>query len=172
MSERSSIEHRTATLELLSRPADLAPARRTVEQLAESAGFDEKAVAEIGLCVNEAMANVIRHAYHGAEDGRISVEATASDEQVVVKIRDWGSGVDPSTMPERPHDPATPGGLGMICLRQMMDEVIFAPQPDKGMLLTMVRKKSLDSDRHSGDNGCAEAAKVGRPSRCQRPECE
>jgi len=33
-----------------------------------------------------------------------------------------------------------PGGLGMVCLRQLLDEVVFTPQPD-GMLLTMVRKR-------------------------------
>src|SRR5437773_1835115 len=57
---------------------------------------------------------------------------------VRITIRDWGNGVDPSSLPARPRDPQVPGGLGMICLAKMMDEVAYAPQPD-GMLLMMVK---------------------------------
>ncbi|HWB54866.1 MAG TPA: ATP-binding protein, partial [Tepidisphaeraceae bacterium] len=45
--------------------AALAEARSAAEKFAADCGFDEKAVADVGLCVNEAMANIIRHAYAG-----------------------------------------------------------------------------------------------------------
>jgi anti-sigma regulatory factor (Ser/Thr protein kinase) len=41
-------------------------------------------------------------------------------------------------------DPLTPGGLGMVCLGQLMDEVVYAPQRD-GMLLTMSRRRARDA---------------------------
>ena len=58
----------------------------------------------------------------------------------MVSIRDWGNGVDPSTMPCREYDPLEPGGVGLICLKQWMDDVRYTPQRD-GMLLTMKRAK-------------------------------
>jgi anti-sigma regulatory factor (Ser/Thr protein kinase) len=119
-----------------SDPSNIAAVRRRVEELALSVGLGEQAVAEVGLCVNEAMANVIRHAYGGAKDRPIAIDAECKDGSLVVRIRDWGNGVNPATLPPRPFDPLKPGGLGLICLRRMMSRVDYIPQGD-GMLLVM-----------------------------------
>lgn len=129
---------------IVSDPAQIAPVRLAVERLAADAGFDAKSVGEIGLCVNEAIANVIRHAYDGKADRPIHVKAHFDPklEQFDVFIRDWGKGVNPETLPVKAKqlDPMLPGGLGLICLKQMMSAVVFTPQPD-GMLLTMSRRR-------------------------------
>jgi anti-sigma regulatory factor (Ser/Thr protein kinase) len=133
---------------LTSDPANIAPARRAVEAFATRLGFSETAVADIGLCINEALANVIRHAYGGKTDQPVLVVAEQIDDPVDsparalrVTIRDWGSGVNPAALPPRQHDPLQPGGLGLICLRRLMDHVEFVPQPD-GMLLTMLKHQA------------------------------
>jgi len=133
-------------LNVSSDPANLATVRKAIEAFASSNGFDERAVAEIGLCVNEAMANVIRHAYRGRHDRPVQVtagmdDAAAPGESIVITLRDWGSGIDPSCMPQRPRNPLQPGGIGLICLRQWMDEIDYAPQPDGGVLATMKRRR-------------------------------
>lgn len=132
---------RRIELKVDSHPANLAAVRKAIENFATDGGFDEKAVAEIGLCVNEAMANVIRHAYANRTDKPILVTASSDDRQIAITLRDWGNGVDPSTLPQRAHDPSTPGGVGLICLRQWMDEVTYARQSDGGILATMIRRK-------------------------------
>jgi anti-sigma regulatory factor (Ser/Thr protein kinase) len=97
--------------------------------------------------VNEALANVIRHAYEGADGKpiRVLVEYCAAEKdgpgELRVTIRDWGNGVNPVELPAKPQDPLRPGGLGLVCLGKLMDDVAFAPQPDGGMLLTMVKRK-------------------------------
>lgn len=116
-------------------------AREAVERLCKSAGFDETAIHEIGLCVNEAHANVIRHAYDNATDRPIEIGATFDGQKVVVTIRDWGNGINPAELPPRRRDPMTPGGLGLVCMETMLDEARFEPQPD-GMLLTMTRRRN------------------------------
>jgi serine/threonine-protein kinase RsbW len=133
---------RRIRLKVQSDPANLAAVRKNIESFATSHGFDEKAVAEIGLCVNEAMANVIRHAYANKTDRPIELaaEMNLTGDELVVTIRDWGNGVDPTTLPMRPYDPLEPGGVGLICLKQWMDRVVYTPQPD-GMLTTMIRRK-------------------------------
>jgi serine/threonine-protein kinase RsbW len=132
---------RRIELKVQSDPANLAGVRKAIEAFATDLGFDEKAVAEIGLCVNEAMANVIRHAYANKTDRPVHIIASAEPEQAItITLRDWGNGVDPSTLPQRPHNPLMPGGVGLICLRQWMDQVIYTPQPD-GMLTTLIRRK-------------------------------
>ena len=132
---------RQVKLKIDSHPANIAPVRKALEELGQRCGFDEQAVNDIGLCVNEALANVMRHAYCGCQDRPIEVKAECDESSMRIEMRDWGNGVDPSSLAPKKKDPLTPGGLGLICLCQMMDQVKYEPQGD-GMLLTMVRSKS------------------------------
>lgn len=135
-------------LRVSSDTATLRQVRRDVEAYASTVGFDDTAVAEIGLVVNEAMANIIRHAY-GNQPGRpIELEAEPISEPhhgivLRLRMRDWGNGVKPGDVPSRGYVPGEPGGLGLVCLQQMMDSVEYSPQPD-GMLLTMTRRKTRE----------------------------
>jgi anti-sigma regulatory factor (Ser/Thr protein kinase) len=124
-----------------SDPAAIAAVRRSVEDLAVRIGLDERGVGDVGLCVNEALANVMRHAYGGAADRPIVVRAWCEDEALVVTIRDWGTGVNPASLPPKKYDPCEPGGLGLICLQRMMSTVSYVPQGDGGMLLVMTKRK-------------------------------
>jgi serine/threonine-protein kinase RsbW len=123
-----------------SDPAHLAPVRKAVEGFAAQNGFAQKAVHDVGLCLNEALANVMRHAYGGRKDGPIVVTAEASAAELVVRVRDWGNGIDPSTIPHEPYNPLTPGGVGLICLSELLDQMVYEPQRD-GMLATLVKKR-------------------------------
>jgi anti-anti-sigma factor len=125
-------------LRITSDTANLAPARKLIERLASALGFDEREVGEIGLCVNEAFANVIRHAYGGVGDRPVQIDADPIDGGLEIRIRDWGSGVVPPPPPPEDPDPLSPGGLGLICLARMMTRCTFHPQPD-GMLLVLQR---------------------------------
>src|SRR5579872_225289 len=98
---------RQLDLEITSDPARLAPTRRAVEEFCKSCGFDDKSVGDIGLVVNEALANVTRHAYGGAADRPIRIGAVFENDALRIKIRDWGNGKDPSVAPHK-HDPLTP----------------------------------------------------------------
>lgn len=125
---------------LTSETQRVAEARRAVEALAAELGMDPRGAGEVGLCVNEALANVICHAYQGQAGRPIELRAWGAAGEMVVEIRDWGNGVNPDDHPRpREHDPLTPGGLGLICLRGFMDRVVYTPQPD-GMLLSMAKR--------------------------------
>ena len=131
--------------DIASDPVEIPAARKAVEQFAvETAKLDINAANDVGLCVNEALANIMRHAYDGRTDRKVrltlDVIGDASAPALRVAMRDWGNGVDPSTIPCPPYDPLTPGGVGLICLRTLLDEVVYTPQPD-GMLTTMVRRR-------------------------------
>ncbi len=133
--------NRAIHLEFTSDPANIATARKAVETLGCQCGFDEGSWGELGLVVNEALANIIRHAYQEDKTQPIDLEARFSGDELHIQLRDWGNGVNPAAMMMRPHDPLRPGGLGLICLRQFMDSVEYLPQPD-GMILKMSRRLS------------------------------
>lgn len=126
-------------LRITSDAAEVARVRRDIERFARGAGFDEATAGQIGLVVNEALANVIVHAYGGAIGRPVEVGAEMKGRTLSITIRDWGNGVDPSDLlRSKQPNPDEPGGLGLICLREMMDTVRFTPQPD-GMLLVMTK---------------------------------
>ena len=125
-------------LRITSDPTNLAPVRQEVEAYCAAWGFDEAARGEIVLCVNEAMANITRHAYKSATDKPIEVSVSFDDGTLKIEIRDWGSG-DLPPMRRKPKDPLQPGGVGMVCLLSLMDTINFEPQSD-GMKLVMLRK--------------------------------
>jgi serine/threonine-protein kinase RsbW len=125
-------------LRTTSDPAHLAQVRRELESFCQSCGFDERSRGEIVLCVNEALTNVTRHAYRGAIDRPVELNAAFRDGLLAIQLRDWGTGKKPDDCPPK-HDPLCPGGVGLVCLRQLMDTIVFTPQPD-GMMLTMERR--------------------------------
>ena len=133
--------NRHIELKIASAPANLAAVRKAVESFAGNNGFAEKAIADIGLCLNETLANIIRHAYSNKADRPIEIRVEAHDDRLLVLIRDWGSGIDPSRVPQPPYDPLKPGGVGLLCIKQLMDEVSYTPQPD-GMLTMMVKLRN------------------------------
>ncbi|MGN6504945.1 MAG: ATP-binding protein [Tepidisphaeraceae bacterium] len=136
--------HDTLELHLRSSPALIADARKATETFAARHGFDDTAAGEIGLCVNEALANIIRHAYQGAADRPIELRLFMDGPLLRMELRDWGSGVVPKV--DRPApDPLTPGGIGVPCLRRLLDSIDFVPQSD-GMLLKMTRRLDRSSD--------------------------
>ena len=105
-----------------------------------------EACDEVGLVINEALANVIRHGYGGATDRPILVTATAEDQAVRFTIRDWGKPFDPALVAKKKTGELKPGGLGLVCIKKLMDEVQFAQLSD-GMQLTMVKYLRPQQDR-------------------------
>ena len=87
----------------LDLPADarfLPMARRAMEEYLDEAGLLGDERADLVLALDEACANVIRHAFPGGS-GRISMTAELCEEQVVVQVDDDGVGFDASATPER-----------------------------------------------------------------------
>ena len=88
-------------LRIESDPANLAPVRKAVESLAASGGFDSAACGEIALCVNEALANVMRHAYDGLTDRPIRPlfpKGYYNDVQVVLTVLSADQENDPDIL--------------------------------------------------------------------------
>lgn len=133
---------RSLELRIDSDPSNLATVRKAVEAFAATWGFAEKDVNDVGLCLNEALANVMRHAYGGRVDRPIVVSARFDErkKELTVRVRDWGNGIDPSTIPHEPYNPLKPGGVGLICLSELLDRMVYEPQPD-GMLATLVKSR-------------------------------
>lgn len=102
-----------------------------VETCCGEAGVVGDAVFKLALALEEAVANVIQHAFVDAPPPhRIEVALIIDADRVTADVIDNGAPFDPSAAPEpdraAPLQARDPGGLGIHLIRRMMDEVRYA----------------------------------------------
>jgi serine/threonine-protein kinase RsbW len=119
-------------------------AAQWVAAAARRAGFDDRAVYQIELAVDEACANVVEHAYRDMEAGDMKVSYTVVEQGLVVRVREWGRGFEPDAVdvPDvtAPLEERGLGGLGLFIVRRVMDDVQFSFDPEAGNELVMVKR--------------------------------
>ena len=108
----------------------LAKIREIVQESAGKLAFEKADIGRIVLAVDEAVANIMEHAYEDMEEaGDIRIAIDADDTRFEVLISDSGKEFDPSRI-DVPDiaEHVTRGkkkGLGIFLMRQIMDEVKY-----------------------------------------------
>jgi len=139
-------------LELQSNPEALCLVRATVERAAEVLHFQDAETRAIVRSVDEALANVMRHAYGGRPGLPIEMSCRrvehggqrADQGGIEILLADKGAPVKPAALHGRALDEIRPGGLGLHFIRESMDEVEFTRKKGKN-LLRMVKYLSPTS---------------------------
>jgi len=108
-----------------SDPQYLPMARTAVSALAAAIGGDEAECRAITLALGEALANVIRHAYHDRPDGVIELECRESADGLEITLLDSGDAPDRSKICSREVGCNQPGGLGTHIIKNVMDTVCY-----------------------------------------------
>ncbi len=126
-----------------SLPAHLPVVRAAVEKVCELLGMDDDTTGGVVLSVDEAITNIIKHAYKGSEDGPIDVTLSPvgpdGPHSLVITLADRGQYVDPATFKPRDLADVRPGGLGGHIIVECMDEATYAPREGGGTVLTMMK---------------------------------
>ncbi len=130
---------------IISNPAYIRVVRTAVEEFSGQNGFPQVQSHQIGLAVNEALANVIEHGYEGNMSQLINIVVEMLDgdrlpgKGIRIIIRDFGRQVDPECIKSRDLNEIRPGGLGVHIMKTVMDEVVYRCVPEGGMELTMFK---------------------------------
>lgn len=129
-------------LNLTSEPECLPQVRAKVQGWAREHNWTDQQVGEIVLALDEAVTNVIRHAYGGRPRQRIIVYAEMVNdpecgEGLEIRVRDFGQQVDPAEICGRALQDVRPGGLGVHIIKAMNSAVRYERAEGGGMLLTM-----------------------------------
>ncbi|MCG3181668.1 MAG: Serine-protein kinase RsbW [Phycisphaerae bacterium] len=132
---------------ILSDPKYLCVARSAAERFCTLAGLDAASSHAVGLALDEALANVIRHGYEGRcnqpihiEFDRVEPGPEGPDPALRIRIRDYGCQVDASAINPRDLDELRPGGLGVHIMRSVMDEIRWRRRGLTGMELEMTKR--------------------------------
>jgi serine/threonine-protein kinase RsbW len=131
-------------LHLQSNPETLCLVRATLERATELLHFQAEDSRAIVRSVDEALANVMRHAYQGqsglpieltcwklCEHGGAAGDSVAGME---ILLEDSGLAPDPVKFKGRDLEDIRPGGLGLHFMRQSMDRVEFSREKGKNHL--------------------------------------
>jgi serine/threonine-protein kinase RsbW len=116
-------------LQLNSNPEILCVVRSAVSQLSEELGFSAEECRAVTRAVDEALTNVIRHAYNGKRGRPIELSCRrihdpadgGPREALEILLEDHGVAADPKKMRSRPLDDIRPGGLGIHFIQQSVD---------------------------------------------------
>jgi len=133
-------------MELRSDPEILCVVRNAVGELAKCMGFREAECRAAVLAVDEALTNIIRHAYRGQKGRPIKVsfrrirarQGGAPREALEIELADRGVNVKRAKLSGRPLEEVRPGGLGLHFIRESMDAVEFR-RKNGGNRLRMVK---------------------------------
>jgi anti-sigma regulatory factor (Ser/Thr protein kinase) len=113
-----------------SDPRYLPVVRGVIGPLAAAIGWDESDCGAITLAVDEALANIIRHAYHNRADGLIELECRESADGLEIALLDKGDAADKSKICARELGCDQPGGLGTHIIKKVMDTVSYEVSPE------------------------------------------
>src|ERR1700737_3530088 len=108
-------------VDLRSDPSLLAVVRSMTEQVCEVLGFSATECRSVTRAVDEALSNIIRHAYKGVSERSIQLSLSRiktrsnghAREGLEILLEDTGPAVDPTKLCPRPLDEVRPGGLGL-----------------------------------------------------------
>jgi len=118
----------------------LSPFRKDLRQILSQAAWGKKTTEEILLAVDEALTNIIRHAYQGKQ-GKMMVSIAVDDEKAEIVIEDQGKKFDPTQVPSPELPRHRPGGLGVHFIRTIMDQMIYDDQFTAGNRLRLIKYK-------------------------------
>lgn len=129
-----------AHITILSKSNNVGLARLSVAAFASELDFTLNEIEEIKVAVSEAVTNCIIHAYP-FEEGKISIDLTIKDNELIVVIDDEGVGIEdidavlqPSYSTKDDHM-----GLGLAFIDSFMDDFILESSIDEGTSLKMIK---------------------------------
>lgn len=142
-------------------PSQIGSARRAAAELAATLGFDETHAGRVGIAVNEAGTNIVKHARRGSLllralecDGTLGIEVMALDKgpgiaDVAASLRDG-------------HSTQGTLGSGLGALSRLSDDFQIFTQPGRGTALRLeVWSRPLANRRQAFEYGGLCLAKAG-----------
>lgn len=137
-----SVESRVENLELV---------QMVIEETMTRLEIAGRTCYEVGMAVREAVANAIKHGNRSTPERKVQVEMDLLPGELVIRVRDEGSGFDPERVsdPLAPVNLLRPGGRGILFMREFMDGIDYTFGLNGGTQVTL--RKVLRGSASSTD---------------------
>jgi len=146
-----------AMITLPSQARFVSPALAFIRATAASCGFSDSALNDIEVATEEALTNVIKHAFEGDAGETCKLRICFTDADFSITIYEKGMPFSPDNIVE-----FTPGklqatlesdGLGVFLMKKMMDHVVFENLGREGKSLTLVKYIKEVTTKAAVENG-------------------
>jgi len=115
--------------------------RRRLRRWLEALGCHGRETEEMVLAVQEAAANVVRHAYRGDESGELVLRILRDEGRLLFRLIDFAPGTGVRELPRFCAGEGQCGGRGVYLMRCIMDRVEFrTPAAGEGNVLEMSKR--------------------------------
>ncbi len=98
--------------------------------------LSEEALFDFDLAIEEASANIVRHAYRPGQAGDLLLRVEAADDAVCITLSDWGLPFDVESVSpfdlNAPVETRASGGTGLHIIYSLMDDVVRETAPAPG----------------------------------------
>lgn len=119
------------------------PALAFIRSTAASCGFSGTALNEIEVASEEALTNVIMHAYEGHADETFEITVRFNESDFMIMIHEKGMPFNPERVadydPEKLESKLSTEGLGVYLMKKTMDIVKYENLGRDGKLLTLIK---------------------------------
>ena len=110
-----------------------------VKEIERFRGDRETLAYHINLVLTEAMTNAIKYGIAEEPDTMVHIVINISEEEIVIKVMDFGQGFDINDIPPPSFDSLEDRGRGIFLIRSLMDTVCYL-KGCEGNMLMMVKK--------------------------------
>ena len=114
-------------------PTSVGEARAAVSDAVAGIGVEQRLVDDIRLCISEAVANSVRHAYR-AEPGTVQVVVTRLGDELIAVVCDEGEGFERSSRLQFGET----GGLGLEIIETLTNRHAISTAPNAGTEVRMI----------------------------------
>jgi len=129
------LEHRDVALRAVSAACRL-PVRGSREDRFQE--FRNQVVSAVG----EAFNNIAIHGYRGRDPGVVEIRVVATQDQLSVELRDYGSSYDPGEASPPDLEALPESGLGVFIIKNFVDRVEYTPGEPNILKLTKLIAKA------------------------------
>jgi serine/threonine-protein kinase RsbW len=125
------------TLLLDNEPFEVSRAATWLDDLLESADLPPRLIAELQVVLAEVLNNILVHGYADLEAHKIELRMTTDHVAVTLEFFDDGISFDPTQYTPTPlqdDEDIRPGGLGLVFIRRLADEMLYERLDDRNHL--------------------------------------
>ncbi len=119
----------TIKLSVTSSTQNVSYVVKKLEDFCIQANIEKKISETIIIATDEAITNIILHAYHGKNDGLINIQFTISDNKIIIELSDYGKIFETFEQKKKSGRQSVGqlhvGGYGLVLMESLMDEVLF-----------------------------------------------
>ena len=146
-----------AVIQLPSQARFVNPALAFIRGIASSCGFSDPELTEIEIAAEEALTNIIKHAFEGDADETFRLSVRFTESHFYITFYEKGMPFSPDRAakydPEKLKETEQADGLGLFLIKRMMDDVLFENLGRDGKSLTLV-KHIKDSQKKAVLESC------------------